>query len=167
MSRYNAKAKKDHFDPYKTEFGCRPERSRERYAESNSICRKISHDSFLDYMSNQTDVASLPGSLGTGHVAAHPARIHIDAAARGPSMLFNRFKVGARIYLGFGLLLAFGVGVSGFGAFEFSRVDHYVGKMSNLVGNMQRVLDAADALEAVRRAQRSFDVARNPESAAL
>ncbi len=77
-------------------------------------------------------------------------------------MLLNRLKVSSRIYLGFGVLLALGMGIAAFGTYQFSGIARQVATMGAATANMQRVLETTEALEKVRRTQLRYDVDGEP-----
>ena len=68
-------------------------------------------------------------------------------------MGFERFNVGTRIWVGFGTLIVLSLALAGFGIFQLSDVGVEAGKMSALAGNVARVLEVTDRLEAIRRAE--------------
>src|ERR1700681_2441821 len=65
----------------------------------------------------------------------------------------NIFRLGikARLYGGFGLLVAFAVALAAFAVVEFSTIDNSVRKLGALADNTVRALDVTHALEVVRR----------------
>ncbi len=80
-------------------------------------------------------------------------------------MLLNRIKVSARVSLGFGVLVALGLAVAGFGAVQFSNVEGQVAKMTAVSGSVHRVSVISDLVDAVRRADAQFRL--DGDSAAL
>ena len=79
--------------------------------------------------------------------------------------MLNRLKISSRIYVGFGLLIILGLGVAGFGAYQFSDIGKQVGKMTLLSVDMQRVLQAKSQLETIRREETRYRL--NADTAAL
>jgi methyl-accepting chemotaxis protein len=69
------------------------------------------------------------------------------------TMGFNRFKIGTRIWIGFGALIILSVSLAGFGVYKLSDVGTETGTMTFLMGRAMRVMDATHRLEAVRRAE--------------
>lgn len=68
-------------------------------------------------------------------------------------MVIDRLKVRTRIYLGFGMLIMLGLGVAGFGVYQFSNVGGQVARMTALSADMQRVLETTHLLETIHRAE--------------
>ena len=71
-------------------------------------------------------------------------------------MSFIRLKVSTRIYLGFGVLVALGLGVAGFGVYQFLKVEDQVVKMTALSANLEQVLDVTHDTETIRRTETSL-----------
>jgi methyl-accepting chemotaxis protein len=71
-------------------------------------------------------------------------------------MGIGHLKVRTRIYVGFAVLIALGVGIAAFGTVQFSAVGVSVGKMDALAANSNRVLAVTRNLEAIRRAETRY-----------
>jgi methyl-accepting chemotaxis protein len=80
-------------------------------------------------------------------------------------MRFAAMGLRARIYSGFGLLVALGLAMAGFGYYGLSNVGAEVGKMDALAGNVSRVQEASLMLEVIRRAGTRYRIDA-PESSA-
>jgi len=80
-------------------------------------------------------------------------------------MLIDRVKVSARIYIGFFVLIALGLGAVGSGIHQFSAIGTQVGEMSWLSDSVGRVLTSAHRMEAIRSAETRYRLAG--EAAAL
>ena len=79
-------------------------------------------------------------------------------------MSFLSLTVKARIYIGFGLLVAMGVALAAFGVNQFAGVETQVVKMTALAGNLQRVLEVTHDAETIRRAEARFRLDRDPNA---
>ena len=71
-------------------------------------------------------------------------------------MRFLRLGLRSRLYLGFAVLVAFGLGMAGFGMLGLSHVTESVGAMDAISGNVVRVQDVAQNLEVIRRAANQY-----------
>ena len=78
-------------------------------------------------------------------------------------MSFIRLKVSTRIYLGFGVLVALGLGVAGFGVYQFLKVEDQVVKMTALSANLEQVLDVTHDAETIRRTELRYRLDRNED----
>jgi methyl-accepting chemotaxis protein len=72
------------------------------------------------------------------------------------SNVLNKLKVRARIYSGYGAIVALGLGVAGFGVYQLSRVTMQVHTIDTVSNNSLRALTASLNLEATRRAETRF-----------
>jgi methyl-accepting chemotaxis protein len=82
-------------------------------------------------------------------------------------MRLGRLRVRARLYLGFGLLVALGLGLAGFGAFQLGRVGFQVATMARLADGMLAAVDNTRLLETMRRAEADYRVDRDPAALQL
>jgi methyl-accepting chemotaxis protein len=73
-------------------------------------------------------------------------------------MRFLQLKLRTRIYLGFGLLIALGLGMAGFGATGLSGVSDSMEKMNAISGNLVRVQEVSKQLEVLRRGATRYRV---------
>jgi methyl-accepting chemotaxis protein len=67
-------------------------------------------------------------------------------------MRFLNLGLRSRLYLGFAVLVAFGLGVAGFGMLGLSSVTGSVSSMDSISGNLVRMQTVASNLEVIRRA---------------
>jgi methyl-accepting chemotaxis protein len=74
----------------------------------------------------------------------------VAGASRSAQGMRN-LSIRTRLFAGFGILVALGVGLAGYGALELSGVDYRVGRMSTASENSMRVLEANKLVETVRR----------------
>ncbi len=79
----------------------------------------------------------------------------------------NRLRVRARIYLGFGLLVALSLGVAGFGIYQISGVGSQARLMTDMSVNMRRVMTIARLVEAVGGAEMRYRTDPNPVTLGL
>jgi methyl-accepting chemotaxis protein len=73
-------------------------------------------------------------------------------------MALFRPKISTRIYLGFGVILALGLGVAGIGLYQFTYVGQQVDRLAALSANMQRVLESRRNLETMRLDEKSIEL---------
>ncbi len=78
--------------------------------------------------------------------------------------MIDRLRISTRITLGFALLVALGLGIAGFGAYQLAGIDKQTARMTALSGVMRRVLDVARLMETVRRAEIRYRLDGNPDS---
>jgi methyl-accepting chemotaxis protein len=69
----------------------------------------------------------------------------------GRKMRFIRFRLRARIYLGFGMLIALLLGIAVFGSYGLSVVGEQIDKMDAITGNSNRLQELALRMEVIRR----------------
>jgi methyl-accepting chemotaxis protein len=81
-------------------------------------------------------------------------------------MQFLHFGLRARLYLGFAVLVAFGLGMAGFGMLGLSSVTESVGKMEAIADNLVRVQEVSQQLETIRRASNRYRIDADPASLA-
>ncbi|MEA2737792.1 MAG: hypothetical protein QOH05_1099 [Acetobacteraceae bacterium] len=81
-------------------------------------------------------------------------------------MRFLRFGLRSRLSLGFAVLVAFGLGLAGFGMLGLSKITDSVGRMEALSGNLVRVQQVAHQLEVIRRASNRYRIDADPASLA-
>ena len=68
-------------------------------------------------------------------------------------MRLNRLKLQARVFTGFGTLIALGLALAGFGLWQLSGVGSEADTMAKLAANVALVFDSTHRLEAIRRAE--------------
>src|SRR5277367_6774107 len=66
-------------------------------------------------------------------------------------MRFIRFRLRARIYLGFGMLITLLLGIAVFGSYGLSVVGEQIDKMDAITGNSNRLQELALRMEVIRR----------------
>ena len=66
--------------------------------------------------------------------------------------MLNNLKIRTRIYGGYGIIVALGVGALGFGVYQLGGIATQVQTFDAVSGNVSRVLTASAGLEAIRRA---------------
>jgi len=66
--------------------------------------------------------------------------------------VLNNLKIRTRIYGGYGIIVALGVGALGFGVYQLGGIATQVQTFDAVSGNVSRVLTASAGLEAIRRA---------------
>ena len=71
-------------------------------------------------------------------------------------MVLNKLKVRTRIYAGFALIIAIGLGVAGFGVFQLSNIDTQVRAMDVSANTLSRMLETSWNLEAMRRGETRY-----------
>jgi methyl-accepting chemotaxis protein len=81
-------------------------------------------------------------------------------------MSFLHLGLRSRLYLGFAVLIAFGLGVAGFGMLGLSSVTGSVSNMDAITGNLVRVQQVGRQLEVIRRAANRYRIDADPESLA-
>jgi methyl-accepting chemotaxis protein len=79
-------------------------------------------------------------------------------------MVLNRFGLRARIYLGYGLLIALTLGIAAFDSHGLSAVGQEIGKMEALAGSVHRVQDVVLRLEVIRRGLTRYRVDADPDA---
>ncbi len=81
-------------------------------------------------------------------------------------MSFSRLKISTRIYFGFALLAALGLGVAGFAVLQSSHVGTEIHGMTAVAGNVQSVLQTSRLMETVLRAETRYRLDAAPEALA-
>jgi methyl-accepting chemotaxis protein len=81
-------------------------------------------------------------------------------------MRFLHLSLRARLYLGFAVLVAFGLGMAGFGMSGLSNVAESVGKMEAISANLDRIQEVSQRLETIRRASNRYRIDADPASLA-
>ena len=81
-------------------------------------------------------------------------------------MQFLRLGLRTRLYLGFAILAAFGLGMAGFGMVGLSSVTYAVDRMAAISSNLVRVQEVAMQLEVIRRAANRYRIDADPASLA-
>src|SRR4051794_33934977 len=81
-------------------------------------------------------------------------------------VLMRLFRLGlrARLYLGFAVLVASGLGMGAFGMLGLSGVTQSVGRMENYSGNLVRMLDVLRQLEVIEGAANRYRTNVNADS---
>jgi hypothetical protein len=76
------------------------------------------------------------------------------------------FQLGlrSRLYLGFAVLIAFGLGMAGFSMLGLSNVTESVGKMEAISVNLARVQEVPRQLQVIRRASNRYRIDADPAS---
>ena len=68
-------------------------------------------------------------------------------------MGLNRLKIGTRIFIGFGTLIAISLIIAGFGVYRLADVGEAAASMDSTGGRVGKMVDATRRLEAIRRAE--------------
>lgn len=79
-------------------------------------------------------------------------------------MQFLHFGLRSRLYLGFAVLIVFGLGVAGFGMLGLSNVTGSISNMDAISGNLVRVQSVGRQLEVIGRAANRFRIDADPKA---
>jgi methyl-accepting chemotaxis protein len=77
-------------------------------------------------------------------------------------MRLFRFRLRARIYLGFGMLIALLLGIAVFGSYGLSVVGEQIDKMDGITGNSNRLQELALRMEVIRRGLADYNADVDP-----
>ena len=77
-------------------------------------------------------------------------------------MHINRLTIPFRLYAGFGIVLALGAALAGYGYWQLSRIDDRTTAMTNYATNSVRVLQTDRLLEGLRREKTKYHLDQDP-----
>jgi methyl-accepting chemotaxis protein len=77
-------------------------------------------------------------------------------------MHLPRFRLGTRIFLGFGILIALLLGIASYGSYGLSIVGEEIDVMGGIAGNTNRLQELALQLEVVRRGMADYHIDAQP-----